>query len=233
MVSSLLPFVKPNGKHWLVSFAHRSVVVWVKHLYWLIHPDFKGFFFLPPISTIFYCAFISIFICKVIKNCVYATLRLVIRYTLSAWASGTGAAGVLGALTYTALISIGFTARTSMLLMLLIPTLQAFAFYVLLQESHRPNTTSTSTTSLLAAQSDSEENASTRQTTPDFNQRIQYLPHLYKYVLPLFTVYISEYLINQGLVRNQSNLIGKSINNDTNINFHRFLSFSSKTTSMN
>lgn len=121
------------------------------------------------------------------------------RYTLAAWSSGTGAAGVLGALTYTALLGIGFTARTSMLLMLVIPALQAFAFYVLLKENHPLHSTFTTSTTLLITHND-DENILIRDASPNITMKLHYLPNLFKYVLPLFTVYISEYFINQGLV---------------------------------
>lgn len=118
-----------------------------------------------------------------------------------AWASGTGAAGITGSLTYAGLLSIGFTSKATLLLMLIVPTIQLVTFLFILKE---PNTRSevlsaaSSTTSLLDHTID--EDISIIQPSLSFSQRIKFFPKILKYVLPLFTVYVCEYFINQGLV---------------------------------
>lgn len=123
------------------------------------------------------------------------------RNVIVAWASGTGAAGITGSLTYAGLLSIGFTSKATLLLMLIVPTIQLVTFLFILKE---PNTRSTvlsaasSTTSLLDHTID--DDISIIQPSLSFSQRIQFFPKILKYVLPLFTVYVCEYFINQGLV---------------------------------
>lgn len=118
-----------------------------------------------------------------------------------AWASGTGAAGVTGSLSYAGLLSIGFTPKATLLLMLLVPTIQLVTFLFILKE---PNTrsavlsASSSTTSLLDHTLD--EDISITQQSLSFSQKIEFFPKILKYVLPLFAVYLCEYFINQGLV---------------------------------
>lgn len=131
-------------------------------------------------------------------------LNLLVSYdrnVLSGWSSGTGAAGLTGALTYAALTSLDFAPETTMLLMLIVPMIQLITFCVMLEE---PNglwmnfTYASSTTSLIdqnIVQSDSNA-----QQSLTFAEKVDYFPKMLKYVLPLFTVYLSEYLINQGLV---------------------------------
>lgn len=123
------------------------------------------------------------------------------RDVIGHWASGTGGAGVFGALTYAGLIQIGFTPKSTMLLMLLVPFCQALAFFVGLKESNNSSLDpSTSRTSLIHHHSDIDHDITIVQPEIDFVQKVNYLPNLMKYVLPLFTVYVCEYFINQGLV---------------------------------
>lgn len=121
---------------------------------------------------------------------------------ISAWASGTGAAGVTGALAYAALTLCGITSEITLLIMLIVPVVQLFTFCFILREPSRfePSlSTATSTTSLID-HSTVERDTSLVQSSLTFSQKVQYLPKMLKYVLPLFAVYLSEYFINQGLV---------------------------------
>lgn len=127
-------------------------------------------------------------------------LILSFRNVISAWASGTGAAGVTGALTYAALTSFNFTTESTLLLMLIVPMIQLFTFWIMLEE---PNglwltlTNASSSTSLIDHSSVVQSNEDQSLT---FAQKLNYFPNMLKYVLPLFTVYLCEYMINQGLV---------------------------------
>ena len=57
--------------------------------------------------------------------------------TVSAWSSGTGAAGLVGALSYTALTSLlHVSPRTSILILLFIPVIQAMS-YIMVRISGR------------------------------------------------------------------------------------------------
>lgn len=133
-------------------------------------------------------------------------LKKIDRNVISTWASGTGAAGIAGAFTYAFLLNLGLTTKASLHLMLVVPCIQALAFYTLLRpprnqvESHLAESSVSETTSLLSQQRRNQNIAD-----PTFQEKIKYLPKLLVYILPLFAVYFSEYFINQGLVSNCSN----------------------------
>lgn len=129
------------------------------------------------------------------------------RNVIVAWSSGTGAAGVTGALSYAALLSIGFTPKATLLLMLLVPTIQLITYLFILKEPNGRSaslSTASSTTSLLDHTLD--EDISVTQPSITFAEKIRYFPKILKYVLPLFVVYMCEYSINQGLVSAQTDI---------------------------
>ena len=123
---------------------------------------------------------------------------------LSAWASGTGAAGVLGAGSYAALTALGVGARQSLLLMLWVPVGLALAFWVLLVPHKLPLPGQEDQEPLLEDQEllrqdqlvecDSDQD-------PDLPlsvwEKLLLVSGLFKYMLPLGLVYFFEYLINQ------------------------------------
>lgn len=126
------------------------------------------------------------------------------RNVISTWASGTGAAGIAGAFTYAFLLNLGFTAKSSLHLMLIIPCLEAVAFFIILRRPRNRTTTNSpqptsqsvdETASLLSPQRGSAD-----ISAPTFREKIEYFPKLFMYILPLFAVYFCEYFINQGLV---------------------------------
>lgn len=106
-----------------------------------------------------------------------------------AWSSGSGAAGVAGALSYSALLGFGFKSKSTLLLMLFVPSLQMITFFCGLKE---PNTVELTAAPLIEQSVD--------QQSLNFSQKIRYSPKLLKYVIPLFAVFLFEYIINQGLV---------------------------------
>lgn len=119
---------------------------------------------------------------------------------ISTWASGTGAAGIAGAFTYAFLLGLGLSATESLHLMLIVPCIQTVAFFIILRRPRDRIASNTSdsvneTTSLLSSQ-----RATQNISAPTFREKIEYLPMLLIYILPLFAVYFCEYFINQGLV---------------------------------
>lgn len=50
-----------------------------------------------------------------------APLGIIFRNSVSTWSSGTGAAGVFGALSYAGLRTVGISSQTTLLLMLVVP----------------------------------------------------------------------------------------------------------------
>lgn len=123
---------------------------------------------------------------------------------ISAWSSGTGAAGVAGALTYALLKYMKIPPETTLLMMLFVPLIQFLTFFIVLQEPHGLWTTlasPSSSTSLIDHNNIQPDAVGVGGHAPlTFSQKVDYLPNMVKYVLPLFSVYLCEYFINQGLV---------------------------------
>lgn len=137
------------------------------------------------------------------------------RNVISTWSSGTGAAGVFGAVTYAGLLAIGMTAEKTMLLMLVVPLLQALAFFALLRRPSRnciPRSSNSSVASAASildnpvyyhsfdAPNPSHLLDNYHQPLHGIRNKLLYIPKLFKYILPLFFVYLFEYFINMGLV---------------------------------
>lgn len=78
-----------------------------------------------------------------------------------------------------------------MLIMLIFPAIEAFAFWLLLRRPQvLPVTTVEST----------EELISDDKPLVGFKEKMSYIKHLFGYMLPLCLVYFFEYFINQGMV---------------------------------
>lgn len=128
------------------------------------------------------------------------------RNVISTWSSGTGGAGIIGSFSYAGLILIGVTPVNAMLIMLCVPLIEGFAFWILLRNP----------VNIPKKDSESEFKISpddTESALPDvpnemsLQEKINYLPSLLKYMLPLGLVYLFEYFINQGLVRIQCHCV--------------------------
>lgn len=106
---------------------------------------------------------------------------------ISTWSSGTGGAGIFGAGTYMALTYSGLSSGTSILIMLVVPALQAVAFFLLVEHPLRGEITV-------------DENIPTVADELNFREKMKVLLPLLKYYMaPFGLVYLSEYFINQGL----------------------------------
>jgi len=111
------------------------------------------------------------------------------RNVITSWSSGTGAAGMLGSLTYAGLTGfLNISPSITLYLMLSVPSLMAISFWVILEHPKKI------------------ENQTIHQTTLDssvktqsFCGKIKYIPELFTFMVPLGLVYFFEYLINQGL----------------------------------
>ena len=121
---------------------------------------------------------------------------------VSTWSSGTGGAGIIGALSYSLLREIGLSSRQTLLLMILVPILEICAFFMLLSKPTRRNRTDIidEREPLLDEQEIYHE---IRNQPPlnTLNEKFEYIPQLMVYFVPLASVYFFEYFINQGLVR--------------------------------
>lgn len=116
---------------------------------------------------------------------------------VSTWSSGTGGAGVLGALSYSLLREIGLTSRQTLLLMIVVPTVELIVYSVLLTEPvNRPDATD-ERQPLVNNQIIEDRDSAPLVTVA---QKLEYIPELMIYFVPLSLVYFFEYFINQGLV---------------------------------
>ncbi|XP_078677536.1 battenin-like [Branchiostoma floridae x Branchiostoma belcheri] len=125
------------------------------------------------------------------------------RSSVSAWSSGTGGAGVGGALSYAGLLQIGVSARNSLLIMLSVPFTLSISFWLILEKrwASAGSSIPVADREPLLAESDGRP-APARQSGPNLSltQKFQLVkPLVCKYMAPLFLVYVAEYFINQGL----------------------------------
>ncbi|XP_075998952.1 battenin [Genypterus blacodes] len=142
------------------------------------------------------------------------------RVVLGAWSSGTGGAGVAGALLYSVLTQAGLAPRTTLLIMLLIPFLMLISYFLLLVtppslpqwRSMETGYTAQSTRGSEEVQhlidestdEDEEQEKSTQENQTSgplsYTEKLHVVKGLLKFVFPLGVVYFAEYFINQGLM---------------------------------
>ncbi|TSK28025.1 Battenin [Bagarius yarrelli] len=143
---------------------------------------------------------------------------------LSGWGSGTGGAGVAGAVLYSALTQAGLSPRVTLLIMLTVPAVMMISYFFLLDfPPSFPQWKSRSGFSSeedfqeqrrLIVDDDDDENDNDekgredRHTEPlTFSNKLQILKGLLKFIVPLSVVYFAEYFINQGLCVNAGVLL--------------------------
>ncbi|XP_033826936.1 battenin [Periophthalmus magnuspinnatus] len=137
------------------------------------------------------------------------------RDVVGGWGSGTGAAGVTGALMYSGLTQLGLTPRLTLLIMLIIPAAMVLNYFFLLVHppslpqwrTKDPRCTvlcSEETQGLMAEEEDEDKSSprtGVRARGPlTCTEKVQVMKGLLKFVLPLGLVYFAEYFINQGLM---------------------------------
>ncbi|CAG5133749.1 unnamed protein product [Candidula unifasciata] len=115
---------------------------------------------------------------------------------VSMWSSGTGGAGVLGALAYAGFTTAGLSPRNTLLVMIVVPVMMMATYIFLIQkpnyEKNKKNEDSDDHTLLL------EDNTPVKIHLT-LGQKLLLIPGLFKYMIPLLLVYFGEYFINQGL----------------------------------
>ena len=148
-------------------------------------------------------------------------------FSLAAWGSGTGGAGLIGAGAYAlATTALGISVRATLLTSALLPVIMLLSFFALLPRSplknarrkeishqglaHGMDEDRTAETAGLLNQAESD-NATTSPTTSKTSTTAQKFVSdlrtkllrartlLLPYMLPLFLVYVAEYTINQGV----------------------------------
>lgn len=107
---------------------------------------------------------------------------------VSTWSSGTGGAGVFGALSYAALNKLGL--RNALLIMLIVPVTMGISFWGILKSPEERNELSTQ-------HNVNEEEIKNPKSA--FMKKIKQVPGLLKFMIPLGLVYLFEYFINQGM----------------------------------
>jgi battenin len=125
------------------------------------------------------------------------------RNVISTWSSGTGGAGIAGAVSYAALTAIGLSSKHTLLVMICVPVLEGVVFWGLLRHPKgRIAPLRTEHDDTPKKLSSDAENYSSNEEKPliTLMDKVRYMPHLLKYMIPLSLVYLFEYFINQGLV---------------------------------
>ncbi|XP_059204701.1 battenin [Centropristis striata] len=139
------------------------------------------------------------------------------REVLGGWGSGTGGAGVLGALVYSGLTQLGLSPQKTLLLMLLIPFIMVLSyFFLLVAPPAVPQWTSRDTEYSAVSSEDrqqlvdgpeEEEQDKPAPVTGDrttgpltLTEKLDVIKGLLRFVFPLGLVYFAEYFINQGLM---------------------------------
>lgn len=113
------------------------------------------------------------------------------KQVISTWSSGTGGAGLIGSLSYAGLATWLKTSDT-LLLMLIVPCIQAVTFWFILV--HPSNTNH-----LFVKRHTESQEQIIETPTINFKDKIRLIPGLLKYMVPLGLVYFFEYFINYGL----------------------------------
>jgi battenin len=128
------------------------------------------------------------------------------RNTISAWSSGTGAAGIVGSFSYLLLRSwMNLTEFQTLLVVTPLPLLILLSVFLLMSGDHARNgflSRGNSNSNSKKRKMDDLEETNESYGDITFMDRIQHLIPLLKYMVPLFVVYYSEYLINQSVAPN-------------------------------
>ncbi|XP_029801935.1 battenin isoform X2 [Suricata suricatta] len=125
------------------------------------------------------------------------------RAVISWWSSGTGGAGLLGALSYLGLTQAGLSPQHTLLSMLGIPALLLASYFFLLTspEPQDPGGEEEAETSARQPLIGSEAPEAKPASSPNLSlwERWTVFKGLLWYIVPLVLVYFAEYFINQGL----------------------------------
>ena len=121
--------------------------------------------------------------------------------TISSWSSGTGAAGIVGALSYSMLREIGLSSYNTLMLMIIIPTIE-FTIYMTVLSSPIDISNNSLGDSIIDDNDDANSPLvqQERNAVLTFSEKLALFPTLLVYIVPLALVYFFEYYINQGLV---------------------------------
>ncbi|CAB3402211.1 unnamed protein product [Caenorhabditis bovis] len=125
------------------------------------------------------------------------------QYSIGAWCSGTGAAGVTGSFAYAVMTDprlLDFSPKTTMLVSNIVPLMFAFTYWKILVHPDTVQKVSMSKPKSwisLRNENDGDENSNGDHS---MKEKISIMKSLLKYTIPIAFVYFAEYFINQGLV---------------------------------
>jgi len=119
--------------------------------------------------------------------------------TVSAWSSGTGMAGVAGALSYAGLTQLGLSSKNTLLLLLIVPALIIGIFWILLELPAELKIKLNNESKALTSKSLMENQGIDKTKYMLLKMKMMLVVPLLKYMVPLCLVYLAEYTINQGL----------------------------------
>ena len=120
--------------------------------------------------------------------------------TIAAWSSGTGMAGIAGALSYAGLMQAGLSGQSTLLILLVVPTVFAISFWCILEFPEQLNFSRRCCKKGFTSFELSElKHTTTQDTTQSMSlkEKFMLIKPLVIYMLPLFLVYVAEYTINQ------------------------------------
>ncbi|CAD6192426.1 unnamed protein product [Caenorhabditis auriculariae] len=130
--------------------------------------------------------------------------------TIAAWSSGTGGAGLIGSFSYAFLTQpnmAGLSPSTALLIQLFIPVLFAVAYFLVLNIPDTVYTPSFNPTTWIVPENHDEkvfelsgaDSDRVPQRELSIAERCRLIVPLLHLMIPLATVYMAEYMINQGL----------------------------------
>ncbi|XP_049926231.1 battenin isoform X1 [Epinephelus moara] len=137
------------------------------------------------------------------------------RDVLAGWGSGTGGAGVAGALLYSGLTQVGLSPQITLLIMLVVPFAMLICYFFLLvlprslpqwksRDTEYTAVGSEERQQLMDGSEEEEQEKSTPEdrttSTLNLTEKLHVIKGLLKFVFPLGLVYFAEYFINQGLM---------------------------------
>jgi len=105
---------------------------------------------------------------------------------IASWSSGTGGAGLFASLLYATLTAV-LKPRSVVLIMLFVPFLMAFSFFVVLEHKKEPTFV------------DDQNGDETPAAQLDTRGKLNALPRAFGYMLPLGLTYFFQYFLNQGV----------------------------------
>uniref|UniRef100_A0A2K6U5F3 Battenin n=1 Tax=Saimiri boliviensis boliviensis TaxID=39432 RepID=A0A2K6U5F3_SAIBB len=125
------------------------------------------------------------------------------RAVISWWSSGTGGAGLLGALSYLGLTQAGLSPQHTLLSMLGVPAVLLASYFLLLTSPEPQDPGGEEEAESAARQpligTEAPESKPGSSSSLSFQERWTVFKGLLWYIVPLVVVYFAEYFINQGL----------------------------------